>query len=108
MVMTLALAAPIHAAEQTWTGVISDSACGATHEASAEGADKMSDHDCTLACVKGGSTYVLVADGKIYKIANQNFDGLAKNAGARVTVVGEEEGDGLRVNEISEKGKGKR
>ncbi len=84
--------APLGAAEQTWTGVISDSACGAKHEEAAEGADRMSDHDCTLACVKGGSTYVLVVDGRVLKIANQSFDGLAANAGKTVTVTGEMEG----------------
>src|ERR1700693_4090562 len=41
------------AADQTWTGKISDSMCGAKHNTSAEhGGKKMSDRDCTLACVR--------------------------------------------------------
>ena len=48
------------AAEQTWTGKISDSACGAKHEEAAEGQGVMADRDCTQACIRGGSKYVLV------------------------------------------------
>ncbi|PYQ79768.1 MAG: hypothetical protein DMG01_07975 [Acidobacteria bacterium] len=67
------LATPL-AAEQTFTGQISDSLCKAKHEEAAEGQGKMADHDCTVACVKGGSKYVLLAaDGKVYDIANQDF-----------------------------------
>jgi hypothetical protein len=102
VVVAVAFAAPVRAAEQTWTGAISDSACGASHEAAAEGAEKMSDHDCTLACVKGGSAYVLVADGKVYKIANQSFDGLAASAGKTVTVTGDMDGNGVTISQIAE------
>jgi hypothetical protein len=100
VVFAAALAAPLRAAEQTWTGVISDSACGLTHEAAAEGADKMTDQDCTLACVKGGSAYVFVSDGKVYKIANQTVDGLAAHAGKTVQVTGEMEGGSVRIAQI--------
>ena len=41
------------AADQTWTGKISDSRWGAKHNTSAEHGDKeLSDRDCTLACLK--------------------------------------------------------
>jgi len=49
-------AAPF-AGEQTWTGQISDSACGAKHEEIVEGQGKMPDRACTEACVRGGSKY---------------------------------------------------
>src|SRR5262245_6347683 len=55
---------------QSWTGQISDSACGAKHEEAAEGQGKMPDRDCTQACVRGGSKYVLVVEGKVFQIAN--------------------------------------
>src|ERR1035438_4180447 len=46
-------AVTMFAADQTWTGKISDSMCGATHQSATEhGGKKMSDRDCTLACVK--------------------------------------------------------
>ena len=73
-------AAPF-AGEQTWTGQISDSACGAKHEEIVEGQGKMPDRACTEACVRGGSKYVLVSDGKVLQIANQDNQDLATHAG---------------------------
>ena len=73
------------AAEQTWTGKISDSMCGASHKAGAEhGGKTMSDHDCTLACVKNGAKFVFVHSGKVYKIENQDFASLPEHAGYTV------------------------
>jgi hypothetical protein len=77
------------AAEQTWTGQISDSLCGVKHEEAAEGQGKMPDRDCTLACVRGGSKFVLVADGKVLPIANQDLADLTTHAGHKVKVTGE-------------------
>src|SRR5437764_13021548 len=76
-------------AEQTWTGNISDSACGKKHEEAAEGNGVMPDRECTQACVRGGSKYVLVVDGKVLQIANQDNSDLAMHAGHRVKVTGE-------------------
>ena len=88
-------------AEQTFTGQISDSLCKAKHEEAAEDQGKMSDHDCTIACVKGGSKYVLLgSDGKVYDIANQDFKDLEKNAGAKVKVTGELKGSAISVSKI--------
>jgi hypothetical protein len=75
-------------AEQVWAGTLSDSACGGLHEEAAEGAGKMSEHDCTLACVRGGSKLVLVSDGKVLTIANQEFAGLMSRAGSQVKLTG--------------------
>jgi len=76
-------------AEQTWTGKISDSACGAKHTEAAEGEGKMPDPECTQACIRGGSLYVLVADSKVYEIANQKDPAVIAQAGQRVKVSGE-------------------
>ncbi|HEY2904506.1 MAG TPA: hypothetical protein VGJ29_01320 [Vicinamibacterales bacterium] len=85
----------------TWSGQISDSACGAKHEAAAEGEEKMPDGDCARTCVRGGSRYVLVADnGTIYKIANQNFAELPANAGRSVKVTGDLEADSIMVTRV--------
>jgi hypothetical protein len=93
-------AAPL-AAEQTFMGQISDSLCKAKHEEAAEDQGKMSDHDCTVACVKGGSKYVLLgADGKVYDIANQNFKDLEKMAGEKVKITGELKGTAISVSKI--------
>jgi tricorn protease-like protein len=72
-------------AEQTWTGKISDSACNAKHQEAAENEGVMPDKECTEACVRGGSLYVLIADGKVFQIANQKNAGfaVASNQGVR-------------------------
>ena len=88
------------AAEQTWTGQISDSACGAKHEEAAEGQGKMPDRECTVACVRGGSKYVLVVDGKVLQIANQDNKDLVAHAGHTVQMTGELKGQTITVSKI--------
>lgn len=101
--LTSAVGRPLGAVE-SWTGVISDSACGPKHEEAAEGAEKMPDRDCTLVCVHGGSKYVLVADnGTIYKIANQDFAELPAKAGRAVKVTGDLKADAITVTQIESK-----
>jgi hypothetical protein len=94
-------AVTLAAAEQTWTGSISDSACGKKHEEAAEGQGKMPDRECTEACVRGGSLYVLVVDGKVYQIANQNHPDLKVHAGHTVKLTGEVKGDSITVSKIA-------
>jgi len=96
----LAAAAQPFAAEQTWNGQISDSACGAKHEEAAEGQGKMPDRECTEACVRGGSKYVLVVDGKVMQIANQDDKDLATHAGHTVKITGELKGSAITVSKI--------
>ena len=107
----------VSAAEQTWTGKIGDSMCGATHKKSAEhgkdAAKSMSDRDCTLACVKGGGKYVFVKGTKVYQVGNQDFAGLNEHAGHTVKLTGEMKGDAITVSKIEmpmskAKGKGKK
>jgi hypothetical protein len=88
------------AAEQTWSGKISDSACGAKHEEAAENEGVMPDRDCTQACVRGGSKYVLVADGKVLQIANQDNKDLATHAGHTVKLTGQLKGNEITVSTI--------
>src|SRR5438876_10732491 len=88
------------ATEQTWTGQISDSACGKKHEEAAEGNGVMPDRECTQACVRGGSKYVLVVDGKVLQIANQDNKDLATHAGHAVRVTGELKGTAITVSKI--------
>ena len=89
------------AAEQTWTGKISDSACGAKHEEAVEGEGIMADRDCTQACVRGGSKYVLVIDGKVLQIANQDNTDLATHAAHKVTVTGEMKGQAITISKMA-------
>jgi hypothetical protein len=96
------------AADQTWTGKISDSMCGATHKKTAEhGTSNISDRDCTLACVKAGGQYVFVSKGTVYKIDNQDYAGLEKHAGQSVRLTGEMKGDTIRVSNVESASEGK-
>ena len=61
----------------------------------------MPDRDCTEACVRGGSKYVLVVDGKVLQIANQDNKDLATHAGHAVTVTGEMSGQAITIAKIS-------
>ncbi len=95
------------AAEQTWTGQISDSMCGASHAkmiAQHAGA-KMTDRDCALACVKGGAKYVFVSSGKVYNIENQDLALLQAHAGDTVRLTGEMKGDTITVSKVVMPGK---
>jgi hypothetical protein len=57
------------AADQTVTGVITDSMCKSNHGMMPKGATKMSDHDCTVACVRMmGQKYVLASGDKKSRI----------------------------------------
>ncbi len=86
------------AADQTVTGVITDSMCTTNHAKMQKGATKMSDHDCTVACVKMmGQKYVLTANDKVYQISNQSFADLEKNAGGMVMVTGQVSADGKSI-----------
>ena len=89
------------AADQTWTGKISDSMCGAKHKKMAEHrTTKMADRDCTMACVKEGGKYVFVLKGKVYKIDNQDFAALQEYGGHMVQLTGEMTGDTIKVSNI--------
>lgn len=93
--------APGWAAEQTWTGKISDSICGASHKATIEhSGKKMTDAECTKACVKEGAKYVFVHKGKVIPIANQDFSGLEEHAGQTVHLTGEMTAGSITVSKI--------
>ena len=58
------------------------------------------DAECAKSCIKGGSPAVLVMpDGKIYKISNQ--DKIVSFAGENVTVEGKLDGDTITVRKVS-------
>jgi len=89
-----ALAMTAMAAEVT--GYISDAGC-----AKKQGAKVASDGHagCAQGCIKKGDKAVLVTDdGKIYQISDQ--DKVKEHAGMKVTVVGDVDGDTIKVNEV--------
>ena len=94
-VMTMALVGTsLWAAEQTIVGIVSDSKCGAKH-----GMANMTDRDCTQMCAAGGASYVLVSDGKIYKLTNRAAD-LKEHAGHTVKLTGDVKGDTIKVSKV--------
>jgi hypothetical protein len=90
----LAIAARVFSAaacatEETIAGYISDAHCGAFHVASDEHGPPETERECTLRCVRGGAGYVLVSNGQVYKIENQDHPDLPVHAGQLVRVTGQ-------------------
>ena len=90
------------AAEQTWTGKISDNLCNASHTKMATGVfPPFEDPQCVLECAKAGGKFVFVDnDEKSLQIANQDFEDLKKHPGVLVTLTGELKGDTITVTKI--------
>jgi len=91
----------VWAAEQTWTGKLSDSLCGASHQAKRDAAAGFSDRECAIDCIKRLGKYVLVdASGKVVPIANQDFAGLPLHADHLMKVTGELKDDAIVLSKI--------
>jgi hypothetical protein len=101
-------AAPQGDDPHTWKGRISDSVCGVKHEP-VEGMP-MTDKECTLATVRGGSKFVFVLDDTVYPIANQDHPDLVTFAGDTVKLTGRLKDKVITVTKIEaadmEKGPG--
>src|SRR6266568_2108005 len=87
LILALAGAFAAVAQQQSLTGVVTDSMCGATHMAK----DK-TPAECTQMCVKDGMKYALAADKELYTLEGHEAE-LAKLAGQKVTVKGTLKGD---------------
>jgi hypothetical protein len=83
------------AASMTLKGTVSDAMCGAKHPV----ADTA---ECTKACVKKGSDYALVSEGKVYTLkanASQMAE-LDKLAGKDAEVMGDVNGMTVMVTSV--------
>jgi hypothetical protein len=80
---------------QTFSGVLTDSMCGAKHgkviNQSAAG--------CTKMCLKNGGSFALVDGDKVYRLQG-NDEYLDRLAGERVTVSGTLSGDTIQVHAV--------
>ena len=81
---------------QSFSGMITDSQCGARHDQSS---GKRS-AECARMCVRNGSKYVLV-NGDQKNILEGNEAALDHLAGQRVTVKGTLAGDTIKVSSVS-------
>lgn len=83
------------AAEQSFSGTVSDSMCGAKHMMADAGPAA-----CTRACVKEGSDYALVSGDKVYTLKGDKA-AIDKFAGAPATVKGKLSGNTIQVSSIA-------
>lgn len=84
------------AKSKSWTGTVSDAMCGKKHGMMAG----MSDKDCTIQCVKGGSKYALIVGQKVYTLEG-NTAALEQLAGGKARVTGALKGDTITVESAS-------
>jgi hypothetical protein len=70
------------AAKQTYTGVITDTMCGADHKMM----NVTPDSKCVRECVKAGSKYALIVGKEVYVLSDQTTP--EKFAGEKVKVTG--------------------
>jgi len=74
--------------QQVWSGRVSDSMCGASHQMKAQ-AGKTSERECLFECIKALAKYVLIDDKQqVIAIANQDLGGLPLYAGRPVRITG--------------------
>jgi len=81
-VVLFASAALMLAADQTFTGVVTDDMCGGSHKDMNMGPDEK----CVIECVRGGAKYALWDGKETYVLSDQK--GAAKFAAKKVTVRG--------------------
>jgi len=91
---------PLAQTPQTWSGVLSENKCGASHQAIAT-ALKMTERECAFHCLKGLAKFVVVDDQKnIIPIANQDFPGIPYRLARPVRVTGVLTDKGIVVSRI--------
>lgn len=87
-------------AQQTFSGRLSDSKCGASHTSMAT-AGRLSERQCIFDCIKALATFVLVDENQqVIPIANQDVAGLPLYAGRPVRITGERKGDAIFVAKV--------
>lgn len=77
----------------SFTGVVSDSMCGAKHVM------KGDDASCARGCVEHGANYALVSGDKVYTLDGDK-EKLGKYAGQSVTITGSVDGDKIKVESV--------
>jgi hypothetical protein len=81
------------ACAETWSGTISDDACGAKHTAATP-----ADQRCAASCIKSGGKAVFVSGDKVYNIDNQGA--IKGHEGQKVTITGNMTGDVIHIDSV--------
>lgn len=84
---------PAPPAGTAFSGMITDSRCGARHIRNS----RLSSAECARACVRKGASYVLVDGGHRYTLTG-NEETLERLAGIRANVTGTRQGDTIVVS----------
>ncbi len=95
LMLALAGAFAAFAQQQSLTGVVTDSMCGATHMAK----DK-TPAECAQMCVKDGMKYALSAEKKVCTLEGHEPE-LAKLGGQKVTVKESLKGETMTVESVA-------
>ena len=91
---------PLAQSPQTWSGVLSESKCGASHQALASSLG-MTERECAFHCLKGLAKFVVVDDQKnAIPIANQDFAGIPLRLARPVRVTGVMTSEGIVISRI--------
>ena len=77
----------------TFTGLVTDSYCGARHLRHSN----LSPAECAATCIRGGASFVLVDGDHTYHL-NGSEESLGKLLGTRASVTGTRDGDTIRVS----------
>jgi hypothetical protein len=100
-IAALVLSASACTREDILAGYISDAHCGAFHVAADEHGPAETERECTLRCIRGGAGYVIVSNGRVYRIANQAHADLPVHAGQMVRVIGEVQDGVVQVSRLA-------
>lgn len=83
---------PQHSNVSSFSGLVTDSYCGARHQRRSN----LTPEDCARECIRNGATYVLVNGHHRYQLSG-NQESLNKLLGTRATVTGTLQGDTISV-----------
>jgi hypothetical protein len=99
VLITCAIVMPA-AAQQMFTGSLSDSMCSGSHQSRTSAAG-LTDRECLFTCINALAKYVLVdQNNQVTPIANQDAAGLPLYAGRPVRLTGERKGDAIFVTKV--------
>lgn|SRR5665811_2223946 len=82
--------------DQTFTGTVSDTMCGAHHTMM----PGLADDQCVRACLKAGGDFALVVGAKVYTLKGTKAD-LDKFAGQKATVTGKVSGNVIQATSVA-------